>query len=147
MSNEFSKQMINQRNELSQQISEGILTKDEAIKSLAGWWLKRYEAGQVPGVSTFPNAQEQAIVNARAALEATENLDPRENNKDNFKTGQKVEVKDPTFGDETRQGFVAKQLDDRHFLIKLQMPFTRTNPKSEWLQVSRDYAHQTVKEI
>lgn len=74
-------------------------------------------------------------------------LDPRTNNVDNFKTGAKVEVKDPVWFDEIRNGFVAKQLDDRHFLVKLEMPFTRTNPQSEWLEVSRDYAHQTVKEI
>lgn len=78
---------------------------------------------------------------------STDNFDPRENNKDNYKTGQKVEVKDPVWFDETRRGFVAKQLDDRHFLVKLDMPFTRTNPQSEWLEVSRDYAHQSIKEI
>lgn len=77
----------------------------------------------------------------------SENLDPRENNKDNFKTGQKVEVKDPVWFDEVRQGFVAKQLDSRRFLVKLEMPFTRTNPRSEWLEVSRDFAHQVVNEI
>jgi hypothetical protein len=77
----------------------------------------------------------------------TENFDPRENNTDNFKTGQRVEVKDPVFGNEVRQGFIAKQLDERHFLVKLEIPFTKTNPNKVWLQVCRDFAHQSVKEI
>ena len=75
------------------------------------------------------------------------NFDPRENNADNFATGQKVVVTDPTFKAETRNGFVAKQLDDRHFLVKLEYPFSQTNPTSDWLQVCRDFAHQSVREI
>lgn len=69
------------------------------------------------------------------------------NNSDNYKNGQQVVVKDPMFGKEKRDGFVAKQLDERHFLVRLDMPFTHTNPKKHWMQVSRDYAHQSVEEV
>jgi hypothetical protein len=71
-------------------------------------------------------------------------FDPGNKNTDNYKTGVKVEA---TMWNETRQGFVAKQLDDRHFLIKLEYPFNKTNRGKPWLKVCRDYAEQVVKEI
>ena len=77
----------------------------------------------------------------------TENLDPRENNIGNFRNGQKVIATDPVFGKEARHGFVAKQLDERHFLVKLEWPFEKVNSSSEWLEVCRDFAHQSVQEI
>ena len=64
-----------------------------------------------------------------------------------YKTGTKVEVKDPVWFKEMRHGFIAKQLDDNHFLVKLEYPFSKVNPNSEWLQVCRDYAHQVVSEM
>ena len=64
-----------------------------------------------------------------------------------FKNGTKVTVKDPVWFNETRNGFVAKQLDDSHFLVKLEYPFTRTNSGKDWLEVCRDYAEQTVAEV
>ena len=63
-----------------------------------------------------------------------------------FQNGTKVTVKDPVWFDEERSGFVAKQVDDNHFLVKLDAPFTRTNPGKVWLKVSREYAHQVVFE-
>jgi hypothetical protein len=77
-------------------------------------------------------------------------LDPRENNTENFRTGQKVSVKmtgSTRFGQETRKGFVAKQVDDRHFLVKLDFPFEKINPGKSWIKVCRDYAHQSLEII
>ncbi len=64
-----------------------------------------------------------------------------------FKTGQKVIVKDPVFFDEERQGFVAKQLDDNYFLVRLDEAFSRTNRGKRWAKVCRDFGHQVVREI
>ncbi len=64
-----------------------------------------------------------------------------------FKNGTKVVVKDPVWFNEFRNGFVAKQLDDTHFLVKLEYPFTRINPSKDWIEVCRDYAEQFVTEI
>jgi hypothetical protein len=72
------------------------------------------------------------------------NLDPSQNNRTNYKTGQKVRAK---MLDEIRDGFVAKQLDDRHFLVRLGYPYQKTNPGKSWLKVCRDFAHQSVEEI
>lgn len=72
------------------------------------------------------------------------NFDPKNNNTNNYETGAKVEA---IMWNETRKGFVAKQLNDRHFLIKLETAFDKTNPGKSWLKVCRDYAHQSVKEI
>lgn len=71
-------------------------------------------------------------------------LDPSNYNQNNFKDGQKVEV---TMLDEVRRGFVAKQLDDRHFLVRLETPFSRINRGKNFLKVYRDFAHQVTREI
>lgn len=78
-----------------------------------------------------------------------DNLDPSNNNTDNFKTGAKVICKDPVFYDEEISGFVAKQVDDRIFLVKLDRSFRRksSNDGKVWLKVSRDFAHQVCREI
>lgn len=71
-------------------------------------------------------------------------MDPRKNNVDNYKNGQRVRA---TVMDEVRTGFVAKQTDERTFLVRLDAPFTKTNPGNYWLKVCRDYAHEGVEEI
>jgi len=73
-----------------------------------------------------------------------EEMDPRKNNIGNYKNGQRVRA---TMMDELRTGFVAKQTDERNFLIRLDVPFTKTNPGKYWLKVCRDYAHQVIEEI
>jgi len=62
-----------------------------------------------------------------------------------FETGQQVLIKDPVWFDEEIAGFVAKQLDEHHFLVKLDHPFLRTNPRTPWLKCDRQFAHQTVR--
>ena len=64
-----------------------------------------------------------------------------------YENGTKVQVLDPVWFSEIRKGFVAKQLDGNHFLVKLDEPFTKVNPGKDWLEVSRDFAHQVVTEI
>lgn len=66
-----------------------------------------------------------------------------------YQTGQRVSCKDFVFFDEEIEGFVAKQLEDGKFLVKLDRPFTRenTNKGSAWVTVSRDFAEDVVKEI
>jgi hypothetical protein len=71
-------------------------------------------------------------------------MDPQKNNTENFPNGQTVKV---TMFGETRKGFVAKQIDDRHFLVKLEYPFEKVNPGKSWLKVCRDYAHQCIEEV
>ena len=63
-----------------------------------------------------------------------------------FKTGTQAIAKDPVWLDEEIPGFVAKQKGNR-FIIKLNRPFRRTNPRSSWLEVDRDFAEQVVREI
>lgn len=70
-------------------------------------------------------------------------MDPRENNVGNYETGENVTV---TLDDETRKGFIAKQVDARHFLVKLNDSFIKISPGKPWLKVCRDYAHQSVEE-
>lgn len=64
-----------------------------------------------------------------------------------FETGKQVIAKDPVWLDEKISGFVAKQLDNQHFLVKLVRPFRRTNIHTPWLVAHRDFAHQTVCEV
>lgn len=64
-----------------------------------------------------------------------------------FETGKQVIAKDPVWLDEEIGGFVAKQLDDLHFLVKLVRPFRRTNCHTAWLKCHRDFAHQAIREI
>ena len=71
-------------------------------------------------------------------------LDPANYNKNNYQNGMRIKA---TINKETRNGFVAKQIDDRHFLVKLEYSFNKTNPGKGWLKVCRDYAHQSIKEI
>jgi hypothetical protein len=68
-------------------------------------------------------------------------FDPRQNNINNYPNGQKVTCR---MLDETRSGFVAKQIDERHFLVRLDFPFNKSNPGKPWLKVCRDYAHQVI---
>lgn len=70
------------------------------------------------------------------------NIDPRENNKDNYKNGSRVKV---TMLNETRNGSITRQLGNRHFLVRLDFPFRLTNPGKIWLEVCRDYAHQSIE--
>jgi len=68
MSSKLGKEMISLRNELASQVSEKLLTKDEAIQSLAVWLLKRndFPQGQIThGLSI----QENALLNAQAAFD------------------------------------------------------------------------------
>lgn len=62
-----------------------------------------------------------------------------------FETGQRIVVRDPVWFDEEIAGFVAKQLDDRHFLIRLDHPFLKTNPHTCWLKACRTFAHQSIR--
>ena len=64
-----------------------------------------------------------------------------------FKTGAQVIATDPVWFDEEVAGFVAKQLDEHKFLVKLEKPFRRTNPHTTWLTCYRDFASQTIREI
>ncbi len=64
-----------------------------------------------------------------------------------FKTGQKVIVKDPVFFDEEIKGFIAKQLSDSYFLVRLEASFRRTNRGKRWAKGCRDHAEQVVREI
>ncbi len=78
------------------------------------------------------------------AMDGAGAMDPRENNLDNYKDGQTVRC---TMWDETRLGFVVNQINDRHFLVRLDWPFDKTNPGKQWLTVCRDHAHQSVVEV
>lgn len=65
-----------------------------------------------------------------------------------FKTGTKVICKDFLYFDEEVPGFIAKQIDDEFFLVKLARPFSRraTNDGKVWMKVSREFGHQVVRE-
>ncbi len=67
--------------------------------------------------------------------------------KPKFKTGTKVEITDPMFKEEKRKGFIAKQVDEYHFLVKMESPFTYCNPHTTWMKVYRPFAHQAVIEL
>lgn len=64
-----------------------------------------------------------------------------------FKTGQKVVVKDPVFFNDEQAGFVAKQLGDNYFLVRLEASFRCTNRGKLWVKVCRDHAEQVVREV